>query len=199
MSRGSRSPRSRSKALLQPFVPLLLGWSGNSDMPTLTSVELQDVKLVSLAGKALPSAFYINELLMNLLHKHDVHEEIFGLYESVIHLLQQGHDIEPVLRLFERQLLEGIGFGLSLNRSAKSGLAVVVEKDYAYYLEHGPVELESVFDESYIAKISGKSLLDLQNNTLESEQSLRDAKRLMRSILNYYLGGRPLKSRELFR
>lgn len=199
MSRGSRSSKSRLKAILQPFQPLLLAWSGKGEMPSLSSAEAQDCKRFQLSGKALPSAFYINELLTRLLHKHDVQEDIFELYQSVIQLLDQGHQIEPVLRLFEKQLLEGLGFGLNLNVSAASGEKIDPEKNYAYYLEHGPVDILSVHDEAYIVKLTGQSLLDLHDNTLESPESLRDAKRLMRSVLHYYLGGKPLKSRELFR
>jgi len=199
MSRGSRGAKSRLKSILQPFRPLIVGWSGKGEMPTLTSAEPQPVKTLSLTGNALPSAFYINELIIKLLHKHDVHESIYQLYESVIRLLSDKHEIEPVLRLFEKQLLEELGFGLNLPVNAETGEAILADDEYAYYLEHGPVSVSSVRDESYILKLSGKSLLDLDANTLDSEQSLKDAKRLMRSILHYYLDGKPIKSRELFR
>lgn len=199
MSRGSRGAKSRLKSILQPFKPLIIGWSGKGDMPTLTSAEPQMVKTLTLKGKSLPSAFYINELVIKLLHKHDVHERVYLLYESVIRLLADNNEIEPVLRLFEKQLLEELGFGLNLPVNAKTGEAVLAGEEYVYYLEHGPVSLSSVYDESYILKLSGKSLLDLDANTLDSEQSLKDAKRLMRVVLNYYLEGKPIKSRELFR
>jgi DNA repair protein RecO (recombination protein O) len=168
-------------------------------MPTLTSAEPQSVKTMMLTGKALPSAFYINEIIIRLVHKHDVHEQIYQLYESILRLLADKNEIEPVLRLFEKQLLEELGFGLSLCVNAETGEAIVAEGEYAYYLEHGPVDIECINDESYILKLSGKSLLDLHANTLDSDESLKDAKRLMRTILNYYLEGKPIKSRELFR
>lgn len=199
MSRGSRGAKSRLKSILQSFRPLVVSWSGKGEMPTLTGAEAQSVKMLTLTGKALPSAFYINELVIRLLHKHDVYERVYYLYESVIRLLSDKHEIEPVLRLFEKQLLEELGFGLNLSFNAGTGEAVLPDNEYAYYLEHGPVALSSVFDDSYILKLSGKSLLDLDANTLDSEQSLKDAKRLMRVILNYYLEGKPIKSRELFR
>lgn len=199
MSRGSRSSKSRLKPLLQPFIPLIMSWSGKGEMPSLTAAEPGRFSSFRLTGKALPSAFYINELVMRLLHKHEVQQEIYGLYESVLSLLAEGHSIEPILRLFEKHLLETLGFGLNLQSTADTGEDVLEDLEYAYYLEHGPVELSRIFDEAYVARISGKSLLDLHGNTLEDEKSLRDAKRLMRSVLNYYLGGRPLKSRELFR
>jgi DNA repair protein RecO (recombination protein O) len=199
MSRGSRGAKSRIKSILQPFMPLIVGWSGKGEMPTLTGAEPQAVKALTLTGNALPSAFYINELIITLFHKHDVHESIYRLYESVLRLLADGNAIEPVLRLFEKQLLEGLGFGLNLSTNARTGDAVLSDEQYAYYLEHGPVSLSSVYDESYILKLPGKSLIDLDQNTLDTEQSLKDAKRLMRSILHYYLEGKPIKSRELFR
>ena len=199
MSRGSRGAKSRLKSVLQPFNSLIVGWSGKGEMPTLTAAESQLTNALILKGKALPSAFYINELTMKLLHKHDVHERIYHLYESIIKLLADNHEIEPVLRLFEKQLLEELGFGLNLSVNAETGQPILSNNEYVYYLERGSVNVSSVFDESYILKLSGKSLLDLENNTLDSEQSLKDAKRLMRSILNYYLEGKPIKSRELFR
>lgn len=203
MSRGSRSARSHNKASLQVFTPLLLGWAGRGELPTITSVDLQQSsgpgKPLRLSGKALPSAFYVNELLVRLLHKHDVHEGIYHLYASVIGLLGQGEQIEPVLRLFEKQLLEALGFGLNLNSNADTGEPLQADEEYAYYLEHGPVSFSTVKDELFITRLRGQSLLDLYHNQLQTEQSLKDAKRLMRSILNYYLQGKPLKSRELFR
>jgi len=199
MSRGSRGAKSRLKSILQPFRPLLIGWSGKGEMPTLTAAEPQAVNALNLSGKALPSAFYINELIIKLLHKHDVNERIYYLYESIIRLLSDKHEIEPVLRSFEKQLLEELGFGLNLSINAESGEAVIESEEYAYYLEHGSVNVKNIYDESYILKLSGKSLLELNTNTLSSAQSLKDAKRLMRVILNYYLEGKPIKSRELFR
>jgi len=199
MSRGSRATKSRLKSTLQAFRPLIISWSGKGEMPTLISAESQAVKSLTLSGKALPSAFYINELIIKLLHKHDVNERLYYLYESIIRLLSDKYEIEPVLRSFEKQLLEELGFGLNLSVDSQTGNAILENEEYAYYLEQGPVNLSSVYDESYVLKLSGKSLLDLDANTLNSTQSLKDAKRLMRVILNYYLDGRAIKSRELFR
>lgn len=203
MSRGSRSAKSQHKASLQIFTPLLLSWAGRGELPTVTSVDIQQNsesgRSLRLTGKALPSAFYVNELLVRLLHRHDVHEGIYHLYASVISLLSQGEEIEPVLRLFEKQLLEALGFGLNLNSNADTGEPLQADEDYAYYLEHGPVSFTTVKDELFITRLCGESLLSLHHNRLQTEQSLKDAKRLMRSILNFYLQGKPLKSRELFR
>jgi len=199
MSRGSRSAKSRQKSTLQPFNSLLISWSGKGELPTLTSAETQTSNTFKLSGKSLLSAFYVNELLVKLLHKHDVHAGIYFLYESVLNLLAENGEIEPVLRLFEKQFLEELGFGLNLTVHAETGAPVVADDLYAYYLEHGPVDVASIHDDQYVAKLSGASLLALDENNLSSDQALKDAKRLMRSILNFYLQGKPIKSRELFR
>jgi len=199
MSRGSRSAKSRQKSILQPFNSLILSWSGKGELPTLTSAEAQTSNAFKLSGKALLSAFYVNELLVKLLHKHDVHDGIYYLYESILNLLAESTEVEPVLRLFEKQLLEELGFGLNLTVHAGTGEDVVAGELYAYYLEHGPVDVASIHDEQYLIQLSGESLLALSENNLSSEQALKDAKRLMRSILNFYLQGKPIKSRELFR
>jgi len=199
MSRGSRSAKSRQKSILQPFNSLILSWSGKGDLPTLTAAEALTSSTCRISGKALLSAFYVNELLVKLLHKHDVHDGIYYLYESVLNLLAENGEIEPVLRLFEKQLLEELGFGLNLTVHAETGVAVVASELYAYYLEHGPVDVASIHDDQYVTQLSGASLLALSENNLSNEQTLKDAKRLMRSILNFYLQGKPIKSRELFR
>ena len=41
VARGAAGPRSRLRGLLQPFVPLLLSWSGAGDLVTLTGAEEQ--------------------------------------------------------------------------------------------------------------------------------------------------------------
>jgi len=199
MSRGSRAAKSRLKSTLQPFTPLLVNWSGKGEMPLLVGAEIQAVEHIAVAGRALPCAFYMNELLLGLVHKHDVHEGAFYLYESVLKLLAADLPVEPVLRAFETRLLDVLGFGLNLVSDAETGQAVEADCEYAYYLELGPVEISRVQDEAYIHRLSGRSLMDLDSNTLDSAQSLKDARRLMRSVLHYYLGGKLIKSRELFR
>ncbi|MFT4768876.1 MAG: DNA repair protein RecO (recombination protein O), partial [Glaciecola sp.] len=53
-------------AILQPFRPLLLSFSGKGELLTLTGAE-SGGELPPLHGEALLSAFYLNELLLRLL------------------------------------------------------------------------------------------------------------------------------------
>ena len=89
MSKGSRSPRSRIAGLLQPFRPLLLSWYGRGEMPSLRSVDIADARPPQLSGKALMSAMYLNELLMIMLHRSDVHQALFGDYHETLYALPE--------------------------------------------------------------------------------------------------------------
>lgn len=199
VSKGSRSAKSRSKATLQPFVPLLVSWSGKGDMPTLTSSESISRVPLNLYGNSLPSAFYINELLMRLLHKHDVHENVFDLYKNSLLLLQDQNDLEKNLRVFEKTLLQMLGFGLNLSTDAESGAGLQGDQNYRYFIEHGPVLAIDYEQDTKSLLLKGSSLLAFEENDLELPEVRKEIKSLMRYVLSYYMEGRPIKSRELFR
>ena len=198
ISKGSRSPRSRTSGILQPVRPLLLSWYGRGELPGLRGVDVADVRPPQLSGRALMSAMYLNELLVILLHRNDVHEALFGEYHETLYALQQAEQLEVVLRNFEKNLLEQIGFGLNLVRDADSGEPVMADRHYAYYLEHGPVQcLPDHSGRNPV--ISGHSLLAFNRGELETPRNIAEIKRLMRFVINNHLGSRKLRSRDLFR
>lgn len=199
VSKGSRAPKSRSKATLQSFIPLLVGWSGRGEMPTLTASEVTTHSPLKLHGNALPSAFYINELLMKLLHKHDVHEGVFELYKNTLISLQVPDALEKTLRIFEKNLLQLLGFGLNLVSDAETSEAVQSNLNYNYYVEHGPVLAKPFSTDTVSLLVKGSSLLAFEEETLDSAEALKEIKSIMRYVLSYYMEGRPIKSRELFR
>ena len=199
LSRGSRGARSKHRGLLQPFRLLLLGWGGKGELSSLFTVEPAELQVPMLMGKALASAIYMNELLMRLTHRHDVHEALFYDYHTALIELSTQAKLEPALRIFEKRLLEHLGFGMPLVVDANSGKTINPEGCYVYHLEHGPVLSSASPQRTALPIVSGRSLLALAAGDLSDEQVLRDAKQVMRYVLNYYLGGKPLKSRELFR
>jgi DNA repair protein RecO (recombination protein O) len=198
MSRGSRGAKSKSGGLLQIFRPLLIGWQGRGEMPFLNSVEMADIKAPLLSGKSQMSAMYLNELLVYLLHRNDVHTEIFDRYHACLYALKETDNVETVLRLFEKELLQLLGFGLNLVIDADSGEPVYEENCYAYHFEHGPV----LCDKDRQLKnpiVSGESLIAFNKNEIVSAQQRSEIKQLMRFVLSGHLGRNRLKSRELFR
>jgi DNA repair protein RecO (recombination protein O) len=199
MSRGSRGAKSKTSGLLQIFRPLLLSWQGRGEMPFLNKVEIADIKAPSLSGKALLSATYINELLVYLIHKNDVHADIFDQYHECLYALEDTPNIEVVLRLFEKNLLQQLGFGLNLVNDADTGQPVEANSYYAYFFEHGPVSCDEHRHSQVNPVVSGESLIAYEQNRLEVGRQCTEIKLLMRYVLRAHLGHKKLKSRELFR
>ena len=167
-------------------------------MPSLRGVDTADARPPELRGKSLMSAMYLNELLVILLHRNDVHEVLFTDYHETLYTLQQASRLEVILRNFEKKLLEQMGFGLNLVYDADSGEPVQAERHYAYHFEHGPVWCQTNQPRQNPV-ISGVSLLAFHTGTLETPRSIAEIKKLMRYVINSHLGSRKLKSRELFR
>lgn len=199
MSRGSRGARSKTGSPLQLFRPLLVSWQGRGEMPYLNNAEMAEIAAPKLAGHALISAMYVNELLVYLLHKHDVHKDVFEHYHECLYALCNARNIEIVLRLFEKSLLQALGFGLNLVCDADTGEAVEDDRHYVYHYEHGPVLCDSNYSSMVNPVVSGDSLVAYDQNRLESRQQCVEIKALMRYVLKHQLGQRQLKSRELFR
>ena len=194
VAKGARSARSKLQGILEPFSPLIISWSGKGDVQTLTGAE--SVKhSISLLGKQVMSAYYINELLQRLMTVHDPHPELFDIYKSTLKQFSTD-DEELVLRRFEKKLLVEIGYGLSLDVEAETGNALIDNELYYYDLERGPIIIkENEVDSEFV--ISGKSLRDLSVESFSCSQSKKEAKKLMRIILSHHLGDKPLKTRKL--
>lgn len=196
VARGIRSPRSRRRGELQPFRALRLSWNERGELGTLIGVESGGPGF-SLGGSALYSAFYLNELLVRLLTRNDPHPVLFERYTQALSSLSaDAPNIELTLRLFEKRLLQETGYGLLLDVDCNTGEPVQAGRTYDYHLEAGPVGVASATRQGFL--FPGSSLLALAQERDIDAAVLRDAKRLMRAALNLYLGGKPLKSRELF-
>jgi len=193
LARGARTARSRLKGILQPFRPLLLSWSGRGELPTLTAAEEAGPPLIIPPSRLL-SGFYVNELLVRLLPRQDAAPPLFLCYSQLLAALATTPDQEKALRVFEKHLLSELGYGLQLDTDALSGAPIVAEDNYRYVIEQGPVRAEQ---STAGVAVSGKSLLALQQETLDDPAALREIKRLIRAALDVYLQGRPLKTREL--
>jgi len=202
MARGSRGARSKLAGNLLLFTPLVVSWQGKGDLPYLKSAERADLKAPVLKNKSLLSAMYINELLMYLLHKDDVHEAIFEHYHHCLYLLENDDALEVTLRQFEAKLLELLGFALNLHAEADTGEAILADVMYDYHLEHGPVKSREA-GIGTVPQVSGSCLLALADEQYQTiaatPQYLAELKQLMRFVIGHHLGGKKLKSRELFR
>ena len=195
-ARGVRGARSMSASLLQPFVPLLLSWSGRGEAAQLTRVEAAvDLAAAKLPTAALMSCFYLNELLLRLTTRHDPNSRIYDIYAATLAALRTGQPLEPSLRLFERDLLEAAGFGLQLQCEAHGGRAVRAEAFYRFRPALGLIEA----GEADAGAIRGASVLALAAGDLHSGEQLDEARRLLRIAIDEALEGRELATRAVAR
>jgi DNA repair protein RecO (recombination protein O) len=193
-ARGVRG-KSGLAAALQAFQPILVSWSGKGEAGQLNTAELVG-EPTNLPSARLLSGFYLNELLLKLLHLHDPQLEIFNLYNLTVQTLKTGGDELSALRLFEKGLLQALGFGLSLEHEAESGLPIERQRCYRYVLELGPLPVSADINPAK-GVYSGATLLALAAETLTDPQHRSDARYLLRSALDHVLDGRRLQSREI--
>lgn len=194
MARGARRPRSALRGLLLAFQPLELAWAGKGEVQTLMKAEWQGGQPL-LSGKALFCAYYLNELLMQLLPREDAHEHLFAVYAQTLRRFA-GVLQEADLRGFERAFLQELGYGLTLESDAQ-GAPIDVAGNYVYEIENGPVKLARPGTSAL--SVSGKTLSDLARNDFSDPRSLLEAKQLMRALIAHYTDGKGLQTRRIFK
>lgn len=201
LARGVRNPKSRKRALVMPFQSLLLGWSGKGELPLLTSIEATDCAR-ELKAEQRYAVFYLNELLLKLLHRHDAHESLFDFYSGILDEIYQGVPIQHALRRFEKELLSQSGYGLILHQEAKTSRPVEAERHYQYIPDQGPkLVVQSENNKSSTQQsitLRGKSLLDFYYDVFDDKESLKECRKLVRYLLDRQLEGKPLHSRRVY-
>ncbi len=207
VAKGAKRLKSSFAGKLQVFTPLLLSWMGKGELYTLTDANFATAEQVSyvngqmpLRGSVLISAYYVNELILRFITLEDPHPELFYYYAETIENLSLKKNIESVLRIFEKRLLQETGYSLILNCDTETGEKIAASQKYYYILSKGPQadvsnRLRSEYDGILI---SGKTLLELDSGCFSSKETLMQAKQLMRAVIAMHLGDKPLKTRTLF-
>ncbi|MDH3589613.1 MAG: DNA repair protein RecO [Gammaproteobacteria bacterium] len=195
VARGARRPKARLRAVLQPFQPLLLSWSARTDLGTLTGAEIV-LGMPQLPSNRIYSAYYMNELLLRLTRRHVAHPGLFDHYADALRDLGGECTESRALRLFEKRLLDELGYGLDL-RHTVDGAAVREDGNYEYRLEQGVIQADPMHGAAQV--YCGRSLLALASETLEEDLAVRDARRLLSAALDQHLGPRPLEVRRVAR
>ena len=194
VAKGAKRPHSALRGVLQTFQPLALSWSGKSEVRTLTGAEWVG-GMLPLAGDALLCGFYVNELLVKFCAREDPHPQLFHHY--VVTMTRLAHDEPPVqvLRSFERVLLRETGYAMALDRTV-TRRAVVADGRYVFDPERGVREAASELPAQWPV-IAGQTLLDMEQDDYHRPQTISQSRTLMRFLLNTYLAGTPLATRQI--
>lgn len=156
-----------------------------------------------LTGAALFSGFYLNELLMKLLARHDPHPRLFDAYAQTLTALDPRGEpaVQAALRAFELTLLREVGVLPELSVVTLTQEPIRATENYSLIPDAGVTALRTDGD-----ALSGNVLLALQA-ALEhgSLPALRQAcatvlpelKGALRGLLHYHLGTDQLRTRQV--
>jgi DNA repair protein RecO (recombination protein O) len=195
VARGVRSRKTSKRNLLNPFTRLLISFQGKTDLKLLTHFEAEGEHFTLLA-KHLFSGFYLNELLVRLLPEFDAHSEIYSLYEQSLQQLNAQQDLEPILRFFELQILNELGYAIDFESDAKTGELILSNAHYCLDIAQG-FYLASP-DVPHNFQFSGQHIQAIARRDFILPEVKQTAKRITRILLKPLLGSKPLTSRELF-
>jgi DNA repair protein RecO (recombination protein O) len=209
IAKGAKRPHSALRGVLQTFQPLALSWSGKGEVRTLTKAEWIG-GMLPLAGGALLSGFYANELLVKFCAREDAHDKLFNHYVLTLSRLAHDEPAVQVLRSFERVLLRETGYALALDRTV-SREDVRADGSYVFDPERGVCEVGPGGEVGGARDprsgrelpsqpwpvVSGQTLIDMERDEYTRAQTVVQSKTLMRFLLNVYLGGAPLATRQI--
>jgi DNA repair protein RecO (recombination protein O) len=192
-ARGVRGPKPRFGGVLQPFDLLLLSFQVGREAGQLTAAEGAETAPPLPAG-SLMAGFYLNELLLKLTARHDPVPEVFEDYRRALTGLRAG-GLEAVLRVFEKRLLEAVGYGVDLSSEARTGKAIERAGFYRFRASEGLIPAR----EGDADAVLGSSIFALAREELRESRELEDARRVLKAALAERLEGKELTTRKVAR
>ncbi len=218
VAKGAKRPYSQLRSVLLPFqrimVGLTKGAAGRSPGPHAATPDIQSLRSAEWAGgaamfngAALFSGFYLNELLLKLLPRHEASPPLFDAYMQAMKALHLGDDAasQAALRAFEMRLLSEMGVLPDLSVCTLTQQLVRPEARYRLTPEGGVIDGVGQGPGPSEA-LPGTLLVALQAalvhggfNALQHAcgTELNRLKGALRGLLHYHLGSSTLRTRQL--
>ncbi len=190
VAKGARRHYSQFRGLLTAFCPLKFTWSGKKEAKVLSRVEWQG-SMMPLSSDAMLSAFYVNELVLKLTEREDRHPGLFTLYVETLHQLALGEAdrVQPALRKFERGILDAAGWSPALTGNETADFFVVREGTITgLNPQEAPSDGETLYARAVVDSVV--------NNEMRAPY-LREAREILRALLDYHLEGREIHTRRI--
>jgi len=205
-AKGAKRPYSQLRSVLLPFqrITVSLGKAalhdeGASEVQTLRGAEWAGGAAM-LTGAALFSGFYLNELLMKLLARHDPHAALFDVYAATLpELAADETQAQAALRAFELTLLQEIGLLPDLSLVTQTQQTVRPDMRYTLLPDAGVATASD-------GELSGNALIGLQaaleHGSLPALQHacrpcLGALKLPLRALIQHHLGSTVLRTRQV--
>ena len=187
--RGAKRVSSRFRGLVNPFVPLLVSFSGQGDIKNLTDARWLG-GLAPIEPESLVSAFYVNELVLRLTARADACPELFEAYVGILAdlALKRGRELSAALRRFEIKLLAFQGW-------SQAGKSEEIKEGGMWTVCGGELVRVREQTEAHIC-VSAESALAVASGRIPRSADLREVRDVLRLIIGYYVGERGLKTRK---
>jgi DNA repair protein RecO (recombination protein O) len=209
VAKGAKRPYSQLRSVLLPFQQLLVqaahkkGDEG-AEVGTLRTAEWAGGPAMP-SGSALLAAFYLNELLMKSVPRHDPQPALYDLYAGTLRCLDRDDDLQTqaALRAFELKLLREHGVLPALDRITQTQAPLAAAERYRLQPEIG---LQPDDDEARPASPSGATWIALEtalatDDLTALQQATRPAlgglRIQLRALLHQHLGTDRLRTRAL--
>lgn len=220
VAKGAKRPYSQLRSVLLPFqrIQVSLGRPPKSDganggepageVLNLRGAEWAGGSGTMPVGAALFSGFYLNELLMKLVTRHDPQPALFDLYAETLTTLTPAHEMDrpAALRAFELGLLQTLGVLPDLSRVTSTQQWVEPERLYGLSPDAGVIEHRAVPESKPDSALSGQALVGLQaalqHGSVAALQqacarALPELRGVLRHLLHYHLGSSQLRTRQV--
>lgn len=220
VAKGAKRPYSQLRPVLMPFQRLHVTFgvrrSDETEVWLLRQAEWAGGPAWP-GGAALLPGFYLNELLMRLLARHDAHPGLFDAYAQTLPALADPALLQAALRAFEMVLLRQLGHLPDLSTQTVDGAPVVsgrlydVHPEWGVALRHGVTEPgmgTPSLDGAVLAQLEavlsapgggGRAMLSPSMPPLMAAcmPALAELKSVLRSLTHYHLGSHTLRTRQL--
>jgi DNA repair protein RecO (recombination protein O) len=207
-AKGAKRPYSQLRSVLLPFQRVQVhlgrvpaGDDGGSDVQTLRGADWAGGAAM-LTGQALFSGFYLNELLMKLLARHDPHPALFDVYAASLPELAAESDVrvQAALRAFELSLLRHTGWLPDLSRVTQTQEPLRPEAPYVLRPDSGVAPARDGDEPLGAATLVGLQAA-LEHGSLPALQqvcaaSLSALKLPLRALIQHQLGQGILRTRQ---
>jgi DNA repair protein RecO (recombination protein O) len=208
VAKGAKRPYSQLRSVLLPFLRLQVTLSKPSKMNEDGAAEVQTLRGAEwVGGQTLPggaalfSGYYVNELLLKFLPRQDAQPALFDTYAALLPQLNAVDTAQSALRAFELRLLSECGLLPDLSVLATTQAPLEPERPYMISAESGVI-----VPNHDAPQLQGQALIQLQAALMHgSPAALQQAceaagasmKPLLRGLLHYHLGHRPLRTRQV--
>ena len=214
VAKGAKRPYSQLRPVLMPFQRLTVTFgakrSEDAEVWLLRQAEWAGGPAWP-GGSALLPGFYLNELLMRLMVRHDPHSDLFDAYAQALQAMGDPTLLQAALRAFELILLRQLGYLPDLSAQTVDGGRVAPGRSYELHPDLGVAQARWAGEPGAGPVVLDGAVLVAMEQALSSGHqpspvpalmaacmpALSELKAVLRTLIHYHLGSQTLRTRQL--